>query len=164
MRRKQKKLTVKAKKQKKAKAKSSDASGTPVVVSTSSASQTQKGSRGISSEKEGKMLFSKFEIPKSSQEKDTHKSKLVGKDYKRLLMKLEQRDAKIAKVKEKDPAAATKLEEKYVWQVCAILNISIQLSLLTGFLNVLQMIKHCNKTASFISKIKVFSPEIFFIK
>lgn len=115
MRRKQKKLTVKAKKQKKAKAKSSDASGTPVVVSTSSASQ--KGSRGISSEKEGKMLFSKFEIPKSSHEKDTHKSKLVGKDYKRLLMKLEQRDAKIAKVKEKDPAAATKLEEKYVWQV-----------------------------------------------
>lgn len=53
----------------------------------------------------------------STGEKDKHSTSLVGKDYKRLLAKLEQRDAKVAKVKEIDPEAAARLEEKHVWQV-----------------------------------------------
>ena len=51
-------------------------------------------------------------------EKEKHSTSLVGKDYKRLLARLEQRDAKVAKVKEVDPDAAARLEEKHVWQVC----------------------------------------------
>ncbi|KAK7095175.1 surfeit locus protein 6 homolog [Littorina saxatilis] len=65
--------------------------------------------------KEGKMVFSKFDFTQSG-EKEKHTGTLVGKDYKRLLAKLEQRDAKVAKVKESDPDAAAKLEQKHVWQ------------------------------------------------
>ena len=53
-----------------------------------------------------------------SGKKEKHTGSLVGKDYKRLLAKLEQRDQKVAKVKEADPEAAVRLEEKHIWQVC----------------------------------------------
>jgi hypothetical protein len=51
-------------------------------------------------------------------EKEREKrSTLVGKDYKRLLQRLEQRDAGVAKVREQDPEKAVKLEHKHIWQV-----------------------------------------------
>ena len=55
-------------------------------------------------------------------EKQKHGGALVGKDYKRLLARLEQRDAKVAKVKASDPEAAAKLEQKHVWQVRGLIS------------------------------------------
>ncbi|XP_059157685.1 surfeit locus protein 6 homolog [Physella acuta] len=45
-----------------------------------------------------------------------HSSDLHGKDYKRLLEKVEARKAKVEKLKEKDPEAGKKLEQKMQWQ------------------------------------------------
>lgn len=64
--------------------------------------------------KEGKLIFSKFDFTKSGEKEKT--SDLAGKDYKRILARLEQREAKVAKLKETDAGAASKLEQKYVWQ------------------------------------------------
>ncbi|KAL8599729.1 hypothetical protein ACOMHN_031884 [Nucella lapillus] len=64
--------------------------------------------------KEGKLVFSRFDFSHSGGKEA--KSELVGKDYKRILARLEQRDAKVAKLKETDSEAASKLEQKFVWQ------------------------------------------------
>lgn len=65
--------------------------------------------------KEGQMVFSKFDFTDSTK-KEKKKSDLHGKDYKRLLEKIEKRNEKINKVKSKDESAGKALEEKFKWE------------------------------------------------
>lgn len=64
--------------------------------------------------KQGKMVFSKFDFTDSG-EKEKLNNELKGKDYKRLLEKIEKKQEKIKKLKEKDETAGKKLEEKVKW-------------------------------------------------
>ncbi|XP_076436433.1 uncharacterized protein LOC143275963 [Babylonia areolata] len=64
--------------------------------------------------KEGKLVFSKFDFTKSGEKKKS--AELAGKDYRRILARLEEREAKVAKLKETDSDAASRLEQKHVWQ------------------------------------------------
>lgn len=63
---------------------------------------------------EGQIVYSKFDF--ASTGKKDKKSNLGGKDYKRLLEKIEHRNEKIKKVKEKDVKAAKNLEDKFKWE------------------------------------------------
>ena len=65
--------------------------------------------------KEGQMVFSKFDFTDSNK-KEKHKSEFKGKDYKRLLEKIEKRNEKIKKVKNKDEAAGKVLQDRYKWK------------------------------------------------
>ncbi|KAL3871456.1 hypothetical protein ACJMK2_039452 [Sinanodonta woodiana] len=65
--------------------------------------------------KEGKLVFSKFDFS-DSKVKEKSQSGLTGKDYKRLLEKIEKRNQRINKLKEKDTSAAKNMEEKLQWQ------------------------------------------------
>ncbi|XP_050389348.1 surfeit locus protein 6 homolog [Patella vulgata] len=67
-------------------------------------------------DKEGKMVFSKFDF---SQTKKKQKSKtgLIGKDYKKLLEKLERKKSEFEKLRQKDEKAAKDMEEKDKWNV-----------------------------------------------
>jgi hypothetical protein len=56
-------------------------------------------------DKTGKMVFSKFDFVDSG-DKDLSQSNLKGKDYKRLLEKVEKKKEKIEKLKETNPEAA----------------------------------------------------------
>ncbi|KAK7455055.1 hypothetical protein BaRGS_00039526 [Batillaria attramentaria] len=116
--RKQRRLGGRSKqKQKKAKSDTTAtaANANSVPVMSGSAQKNKNTSRPIFN-KEGKMVFSKFDFTESGEKDDGGKSGLVGKDYKRLLKKLEQRDEKVSKVKARDQEAGARLEEKHVWQ------------------------------------------------
>ena len=52
-------------------------------------------------------------------------STVRGKDYKRLLEKVEGREEKTRKVRETDAAAGDKLKEKHLWQVGTFLLTSV---------------------------------------
>lgn len=52
----------------------------------------------------------------SGREEKSRTSDLHGRDYKRLLEKVEQRQEKVEQLKEKNPEAGRKLEEKFQWQ------------------------------------------------
>ena len=65
--------------------------------------------------KEGQMVFSKFDFTDSNK-KEKHKNEFRGKDYKRLLEKVEKRNEKINKVKSKDETAGKVLEDKFKWK------------------------------------------------
>lgn len=65
--------------------------------------------------KEGQMVFSKFDFTDSAKKEKKH-SDLGGKDYKRLLEKIERRNEKINKVKNKDEDAGKALENKFKWE------------------------------------------------
>ena len=65
--------------------------------------------------KEGQMVFSKFDFTDSAK-KEKHQSDLHGKDYKRLLEKIEKRNEKINKVKSRDEGAGKALEDKFKWE------------------------------------------------
>lgn len=65
--------------------------------------------------KEGQMVFSKFDFTDSNK-KEKHKNEFKGKDYKRLLEKVEKRNEKINKVKSKDEAAGKVLQDKLKWR------------------------------------------------
>lgn len=65
--------------------------------------------------KEGQVVFSKFDFTDSNK-KRKHKSELIGKDYKRLLEKIEKRNEKINKTKNKDEVAGRMLQDKYKWK------------------------------------------------
>lgn len=65
----------------------------------------------------GTPVRSKFDFSIISFGKDKSKSSdLQGRDYNRLLEKVEKRKEKVAALKEKDPEAGKKLEEKIQWQ------------------------------------------------
>ena len=66
-------------------------------------------------DKEGKLVFSKFDFTKSN-EKEKPKNSLHGKDFKRLLEKIEKRKSKIESLKETNAEKAKKLEQKNAWQ------------------------------------------------
>lgn len=66
-------------------------------------------------DKEGKLVFSKFDFTKND-EKEKPKNSLHGKDFKRLLEKIEKRKSKIENLKEKDAEKAKKLEQRNAWQ------------------------------------------------
>lgn len=63
---------------------------------------------------DGKVVFSKFDFSQSGKKEKS--SELAGKDYKRILARLEQRDAKVAKLKETDAEAGSRLEQKFIWK------------------------------------------------
>lgn len=65
--------------------------------------------------KEGQIVFSKFDFTDSGK-KEKKQSDLHGKDYKRLLEKIEKRNEKIHKVKSKDASAGKALEDKFKWE------------------------------------------------
>lgn len=65
--------------------------------------------------KEGKLVFSKFDFTETGG-KDRGKSNLVGKDYKRLLEKIEKRQQHIDKVKETDMEKGKQVETKMAWE------------------------------------------------
>lgn len=65
--------------------------------------------------KEGQMVFSKFDFTDSNK-KEKRKNEFKGKDYKRLLEKVEKRNEKINKLKSKDEAAGKILQDKYKWK------------------------------------------------
>ncbi|OWF39954.1 surfeit locus protein 6 homolog [Mizuhopecten yessoensis] len=65
--------------------------------------------------KEGKLVFSKFDFTEAGG-KDRGKSNLSGKDYKRLLEKLEKRKEHVEKVKEKDAEKGKQVETKMAWE------------------------------------------------
>ncbi|KAK3581904.1 hypothetical protein CHS0354_024216 [Potamilus streckersoni] len=77
-------------------------------------SNISQGKRPIYN-KEGKLVFSKFDFS-DSKVKEKSQSGLTGKDYKRLLEKIEKRNKTINKLKEKDTSAAKNMEEKLQWQ------------------------------------------------
>ncbi|CAL1526511.1 unnamed protein product [Lymnaea stagnalis] len=65
----------------------------------------------------GVPVTSKFDFSVISFGNDRHKSSdLHGKDYKRLLERVEKQKEKVEKLKEKDPEAGKKLEQKIQWQ------------------------------------------------
>lgn len=67
--------------------------------------------------KEGQIVFSKFDFTDSAKkEKKENQNELHGKDYKRLLEKIEKRNEKIKKLKNKDEDAAKSLQDKYKWE------------------------------------------------
>ena len=57
-----------------------------------------------------------FDNGLSGREEKSRTSDLHGRDYKRLLEKVEKRQEKVEQLKEKDPEAGRKLEEKFQWQ------------------------------------------------
>ncbi|GFO49056.1 surfeit locus protein 6 [Plakobranchus ocellatus] len=57
-----------------------------------------------------------FDNNHSNREEKSHTSDLHGRDYKRLLEKVEKRQEKVGQLKEKDPEAGRRLEEKFQWQ------------------------------------------------
>ena len=57
-----------------------------------------------------------FDNGPSGGEERSRTSDLHGRDYKRLLEKVEKRQEKVEQLKEKDPEAGRKLEEKFQWQ------------------------------------------------
>ena len=65
--------------------------------------------------KEGQMVYSKFDFTDSNK-KEKHKNEFRGKDYKRLLEKIEKRNEKINKVKTKDESAGRMLQDKFKWK------------------------------------------------
>ncbi|WAR30514.1 YWIE-like protein [Mya arenaria] len=65
---------------------------------------------------EGQLVFSKFDFTASGKKAKGGKSDLTGKDYKRLLEKIEKRNEKIRKVGSKDEGAAKSLQEKFKWE------------------------------------------------
>ncbi|KAH3800908.1 surfeit locus protein 6 homolog isoform X2 [Dreissena polymorpha] len=65
---------------------------------------------------EGQIVFSKFDFTASGKKEKKEKSDLTGKDYKRLLQKIEKRNEKINKVKSKDESAAKSLQDKFKWE------------------------------------------------
>jgi hypothetical protein len=65
--------------------------------------------------KEGKMVFSKFDFTDAG-EKDKSSSALTGKDYKKLLEKVEKRKQKIKELGEKDAEKGKKFQEKVAWE------------------------------------------------
>ncbi|XP_060064292.1 surfeit locus protein 6 homolog [Ylistrum balloti] len=65
--------------------------------------------------KEGKLVFSKFDFTEAAG-KDRGKSNLLGKDYKRLLEKIEKRQERVDKVKEKDAEKGKDMETKMAWE------------------------------------------------
>ena len=84
-----------------------------------------KGSKTVSStaspskpiyNSDGQLVFSKFDFTASGKKEKGEKSDFVGRDYKRLLEKIEKRNEKIKSVKSRDEEAGCKLEEKFRWQ------------------------------------------------
>lgn len=69
----------------------------------------------IKDKKSGKMVFSKFDFVDTG-EKEVSQSKLKGKDYKRLLEKVEKKKEKIDKLKETNPYQAKTLFKKEAWK------------------------------------------------
>ncbi|ESO96180.1 hypothetical protein LOTGIDRAFT_231867 [Lottia gigantea] len=65
-------------------------------------------------DKEGKIVFSKFDFSQTNK-KQKSKTGLVGKDYKKLLEKLERKKSEFEKLREKDAKAANELEAKDKW-------------------------------------------------
>lgn len=64
--------------------------------------------------KDGKMVFSKFDFTESG-EKEKKQNKMGGKNYKKLLEKVEKSKEKLDKLKDTDADKAKKLEEKMQW-------------------------------------------------
>ncbi|KAH9507339.1 hypothetical protein Btru_057812 [Bulinus truncatus] len=65
----------------------------------------------------GQPIKSKFDFSIISVGNDKHKSSdLQGRDYKRLLEKVEKQKERVEKLKEKDPEAGRKLEKNIQWQ------------------------------------------------
>lgn len=69
----------------------------------------------VKDKKSGKMVFSKFDFVDSG-EKEASQSKLKGKDYKRLLEKVEKKKEKIDKIKETNPQQAKTMHKKEAWK------------------------------------------------
>lgn len=65
--------------------------------------------------KDGKIVFSKFDFSESG-EKVKSQSGLTGKDYKRLLEKIEKKKEKAEKLKQTDKELSEKQEEKSHWE------------------------------------------------
>lgn len=65
--------------------------------------------------KEGKMVFSKFDFTDAG-EKDKSSGALTGKDYKKLLEKVEKRKQKIQELSEKDAEKGKLFQEKVAWE------------------------------------------------
>lgn len=65
--------------------------------------------------KEGKMVFSKFDFTESGPEAQK-KGKYSGKDYKNLLKKIEKDEAKIKKLQEADVVKAEHVKDKKKWK------------------------------------------------
>lgn len=64
--------------------------------------------------KDGQLVFSKFDFTNSGK-KEKKNTDLHGKDYKRLLEKIERRNEKINQVKSKDESKGKALEDKFKW-------------------------------------------------
>lgn len=68
--------------------------------------------------KEGKLVFSKFDFSETG--KQSSASDLTGKDYKRILEKLDKRKEKLNKLREKDKDLAEAFEEKTAWKTALL--------------------------------------------
>lgn len=66
--------------------------------------------------KEGQMVFSKFDFTDSGKKEKGKHNDLTGKDYKRLLEKIEKRNERIKKVKSRDEEAGKSLQDKFKWE------------------------------------------------
>lgn len=64
----------------------------------------------------GDPVRTKFDFSTISFGNDKKSSDLHGRDYKRLLDKVERRKQKVEELKEKDPEAGSKMEQKIQWQ------------------------------------------------
>ena len=69
--------------------------------------------------KEGQMVFSKFDFTDSTK-KEKHKNEFRGKDYKRLLEKVEKRNEKINKKRGEDETAGKMLVDKHKWKTALL--------------------------------------------
>ncbi|XP_064649635.1 surfeit locus protein 6 homolog [Lineus longissimus] len=65
--------------------------------------------------KEGKMVFSKFDFTDVG-DKEKSSNPMTGKDYKKLLEKVEKRKQKIQELSEKDAEKGKKFQEKVAWE------------------------------------------------
>ncbi|XP_064616619.1 surfeit locus protein 6 homolog [Liolophura sinensis] len=67
--------------------------------------------------KEGKIVFSKFDFSDTGEKTKTPMADLTGKDYKKILDNLEKRKEKVKKLQETNVLAARELQKKSAWQM-----------------------------------------------
>ena len=105
------KLRRKTEKQNKVKGERSTTAEKPVVAATKSAAAKPIFNR------EGKMVFSKFDFSDAGKEKKKGSDVLTGKNYKKLLEKVEKRKEKLTAVREKSGCGAARtLQKKMQWK------------------------------------------------
>ena len=112
LRREEKKLKKKAKKKEKKQSISDTKAQNNSAVKVDTPKQMKTPSKPIYNS-EGNLVFSKFDFTASGKKK--RHSDLTGKDYKRLLEKIEKRNEKLKELKSRDETAAVNLKEKFKW-------------------------------------------------